>query len=120
MQTATEQMRRMDLRMRRAQSMLHAVLQRVEPYLDPELGNSAPRDVYEALIKLFHDEGFDVITDAMRAEAGLPPRGPDGWTMEEMVAIEKHRLATMFAPIYGTLPSGETVVFRPPTGQADQ
>jgi hypothetical protein len=104
MQTATEQLRRQDMRMYRAQSLMHAVLQRIDPYLDPELGNHARRDVYEALLKLFHDEGVDVITDAQRADAGLPPRGPDGWTIEEMMAIEKRRLDILTAPIYAAFP----------------
>jgi hypothetical protein len=111
MQTTTDQLRRQDLRMLRAQSLMHAVLQRVEPYLDPQQ-DRARRDVYEALIELFHNEGVDVITDTARADAGLPPRGPDGWTVEEMVALEKRRMDLLTAPLVATL-HGEPVTFIP-------
>jgi hypothetical protein len=111
MQTATEQMRRQDLRMMRSQQLVAAVLHKLGPLLD-DRQDYVRRDAYEALLELFHNEGVDVITDAQRADAGLPPRGPDGYTMEEMVAIEKRRLDMLNAPLIATL-NGEPVTFRP-------
>lgn len=103
MQTATEQLKRRDMRLMRAQHLVSAVMQKLSPYFD-ERQDSARRDAYEALLELFHSEGVDVITDAQRADAGLPPRGPDGYTAEEVLAIEKRRLDVLTGPIYATFP----------------
>jgi hypothetical protein len=40
----------------------------------------------------------EVVTDYTRQEAGLPPRDGKGWTMEELVALERKRLELMSAP----------------------
>ena len=109
MQTATEQLKRQDLRLLRARHLVAAVMQKLSPYFD-EQQDSARRDAYEALIELFHNEGVDVITDMTRADAGLPPRGPDGYTMEELVALEKRRLDILTAPLITTR-NGEPVTF---------
>jgi hypothetical protein len=111
MQTATEQLKRQDLRMMRAQYLVAAVIQKISPFLD-ERQDRARRDAHEALIELFHNEGVDVITDASRADAGLPPRGPDGYTVDELLAIEKRRLDYLSAPLIATL-NGEPVTFKP-------
>lgn len=87
-------------------------MQKLSPYLD-ESQDRVRRDVYKALIELFHDEGVDVITDMTRADAGLPPRGPDGYTLDELVALEKRRLDILTAPIYATGPDGALMVFKP-------
>jgi len=92
-----------DLRLQRATSLVAAVLQKIDPYLDRQQ-DRARRDAYEALIELFHSEGVDVITDHDRAAVGLPPRGPSGLTSEEMLAMEKRRLDYLLAPITVRLP----------------
>jgi hypothetical protein len=104
MHTASEQMMRQNMRMMRARSLVGAVMSKIDPFLDHDQDH-VRKGVYEALLELFHSEGVDVITDAQRADAGLPPRGPDGWTMEEIVAIEHHRLNVLTAPIYARFPA---------------
>ena len=111
MQTASEQLKRRDMRLMRAQHLVAAVMQKLGPYFD-DRQDSARRDAYEALLELFRSEGVDVITDAQRADAGLSPRGPDGYTVDEMLAIEKRRIDMLAAPLIATL-NGEPVTFRP-------
>ena len=41
----------------------------------------------------------EIVSDFDRQQYGLTPRGPDGWTMEEIVELEKRRLELMFAPM---------------------
>lgn len=43
--------------------------------------------------------GVEVLTDAYRASLGLPPRTTDGWTAEEIVALEQQRLKAMYEPM---------------------
>jgi hypothetical protein len=43
--------------------------------------------------------------DDQRSLLKLPPRGPDGWTAEEILAWEKYRLETMFKPVIMAMPT---------------
>ena len=56
------------------------------------------RDIAHEIYELCRKEGVEIITDAVRADMGLPARGPDGWTAEELLALEKRRLELMMAP----------------------
>ena len=62
-----------------------------------------PRDSLEPisrdLMELLHDAGAEIITDYTRAELGLSPRGRDGWTSEEIIALDQRRLDAMTRPI---------------------
>lgn len=89
--------------MLRARALVAAVMQKIDPFLDIEQ-DYVRSEVYNALIELFHSKGVDVITDADRADAGLPPRGADGWTGEELVALERYRFALLTQPIYAEMP----------------
>jgi hypothetical protein len=99
--SATDQMLRIDLRRRRAEVLCHGVMQAIDPYLDRD---ASRRDIYEALMKLFHQEGVEVLSDYDRQQYGLPPRGPDGWTVEEIVALEEKRLEMLRRPLTMTVP----------------
>lgn len=102
MTTATETMMRVDLRKHRARSLLAQFLNLVDPYL----ADDAQRDrLANDLGKLFYEEGVEILTDHDRAMMGLPPRGPDGWTAQELWALEKRRLDLMSQPISMTIPS---------------
>lgn len=96
--TATQMMPRHDLRRSRAMSLASAVMQKVSPFLDAENG-SAHRDAFGEIFELFLTEGVEVLTDFDRTNYGLPPRGPDGWTHEEVVALERLRLDMLLRPI---------------------
>ena len=93
-----DSMQRTNLRQRRATAMTASIMRVIEPYLDRS-NHYVRRDAYEALISLFMEKGVDVITDHDRAAAGLPFRGNDGWTVDEAVAMENARLASLLRPI---------------------
>jgi len=106
--TATEEMTRLNMRRRRADSLAAAVLQRLLPRIDAthpdELPDRIVRLVHGALAEALNEQGVDVVTDNDRAEAGLPPRGPEGWTAEELWVLERKRLELLMAPIRIEIP----------------
>ncbi len=107
---------RYDLRRRRATALTAAVLgemrrQGVDLHDDY-------RGIHDALMNVFTQEGVEVVTDYTRAEAGLPPRGPDGWTLEEMAALERARLEAITAPIRFTVPSTSSAPVPSPVSQS--
>lgn len=73
-------------------SILHYILDRYVPYACRE---DAHRDLYQK----FAEVGAEIITDTHRQEAGLSPRGPDGWTLEEIAALEKRMLEQLTKPL---------------------
>lgn len=89
-----------DRRHMRAAQFVAEVMRIVSPHLC-EHGREvdAHREVSRALMDAFYQEGVEIITDAVRAQAGLSPRGPHGLTIEELHAIEKRRLEIMLAPL---------------------
>lgn len=89
-----------NLRLLRAQSLVARILSVIDPYLCDHMEEvSARREVHDALIELFAGIGVDIVTDYDRQEAGLPPRAPNGWTVEELIALEKRRLDALYAPV---------------------
>ena len=95
MKTASMIATHINIRQRRATDLAHLVMRRLEPHLQED----RYRDVIEALLDLFMQEGVEVVTDRDREHHGLPPRGPEGWTTSELVALEHARLALMMRPI---------------------
>ncbi len=87
-------MERHNLRNMRADVLGHEILSRLRPFIEP----GQEKDAYNALISLLRDKGVEIITDDMRKDMGLPPRGPDGWTVEEMMALEQRRLEILHKP----------------------
>lgn len=102
MLTATEAMMRVDVRQRRAQSLAAAVMDKVHREINAinpdDIQHQAAEIVYYAMLDVMCDEGVEVLTDHTRSAAGLPPRGPDGWTIEEILALERARLDALMAP----------------------
>lgn len=96
MKTATESMLRIDLRRNRAQQFTAMVMNTIAQHVDDR---EQMRCIHDDLFKLMHDHGVEVLTDAARHEAGLPARGPDGWTAEELIALEKKRLEMLSRPL---------------------
>lgn len=94
--TTWQRFNRLDHRQRRAQSVAHEVFRVVDPFLHPEADG---RDVMRAIMDVLMREGVEVLTDYYRQEMGLPPRGPDGWTVEEIVAFERAMIERMIAPL---------------------
>lgn len=95
--TALQMVQRVDARRRRAEAFLGAVLASLDPVIPDD--NYLRRDIYDALLKLFVESGYEVISDYDRQQLGLPARGPDGWTAEEIVALEARRLEVLTRPI---------------------
>lgn len=89
-----------DRRRIRAQSLAAIVMQVLDDLLEPdEEWPKKKREAAYRLCDLFHQKGFDVITDEDRARAGLPKRGELGWTDHELRVMEHARTLTMLAPI---------------------
>lgn len=96
MRTATEMSMRVNLRRRRSEALVNAVLASIRP----NLGHGADeRSIYEALMELFTDRGVEMLTDHDRQLLSLPPRGPDGWTAFEIAALERFRLEMLTRPV---------------------
>lgn len=68
--------------------------------------SDARRGIVRALDTLFFATGVEIITDADRIHAGLPPRNEKGLTDDELRVIEEVRLEIMRRPI--TFPVMET------------
>jgi hypothetical protein len=82
------------LRKMRADSLTAAVINRIGNFLEHEHF----RDATRAIFTMFHDGGYDVVTDVDRQRAGLPPRGPYGLTDQELQILEHRRLEHMLNP----------------------
>ena len=85
--------------------LLHEIMRALRPFLD-ELDGRRPadwprpdREVHSVLYSVLMAEGVEVVTDSLRQEIGLPARGPDGWTPDELLAMEKIRLEIMSRPM---------------------
>ena len=87
---------RTDLRRMRANSVFAFLLKEMQPFMRDEVNM---RDVADVILTKLHEIGADVVTDAMRAEAGLAPRDEMGWTREELAVLEAKRLEAMLRPI---------------------
>ncbi len=57
------------------------------------------RDVSRELFEVIYESGAYIVTDADRAGAGLPMRGPYGLTREELKIMEMKRIEAMLAPL---------------------
>jgi len=103
MRTATQEIMRIDLRRRRADLLAAAVFERLWPRINAihpdDLPDRVARVVHDTVLDVFSEQGVEVVTDHDRAAIGLPPRGPDGWTVEEMAALERRRLELLTAPL---------------------
>lgn len=103
MRTATQEMMWIDIRRNRAEVLAAAVMRGLYPKIDATPPDDLPhrinRLVHDAMFEVMHEHGVEVLTDHDRERAGLPPRGPDGWTVEELVALERRRLDILLAPM---------------------
>ncbi|MBA8904842.1 hypothetical protein [Aminobacter ciceronei] len=98
---ATEAMDRINFRRRRADVLVAAIMDKVGHLVDDK------REFCGLLRELLADAGIEVLSDFNRMELGLPPRGEDGWTAQEIVAMERLRLEIMLRPITMTIPSAD-------------
>ena len=95
MTTATDAYMRMNVRRMRAEVLADFILRTLSPYIqDDDLVYAA-----HTLIKALAGAGVEVVDDAMRRHLGLPARGPDGWTAEEIRALDVARMAVILRPV---------------------
>ncbi|MCK1322175.1 hypothetical protein IVA94_14990 [Bradyrhizobium sp. 156] len=108
---ATDQMMRQDMRRLRIQPLLHEILHIVCNHLsDEDYRRNAMRELQHELFDKLYEMGAELVTDHTRAAMGLPARGPDGWTMEELIELEKKRLELLTQPIRHFIPAdGQTL-----------
>lgn len=100
--TATEMRMLPDLRRQRVGSVIHRVMQALDPFIDPD----ERRHVVDKLYDLFMEEGIEVLTDVTRQNFGLAPRDGEGWTEAELRTYDAIRIQKMLEPIKMTLPLG--------------
>jgi hypothetical protein len=91
-----EAIHRHDMRKARIMPLVHAILEIVRPHLNDERDLSR---IYDELAQKLYEAGAEIVTDDIRAQAGLPPRGPDGWTDEDLRALELARLNNLLRPL---------------------
>lgn len=78
-------------------AVVHFVMQAIAKHI-PDDGphrKYATRDLFDAL----QAAGVDIITNEDRAKAGLPPRGPKGWTDHELQILEAKRMEALLSPM---------------------
>ncbi len=95
MQSITATELRHDHRRHRARSITAMILQVLEKHLRHDADLQA---IHDDLVKQLHDAGAEIVSDLDRAQHGLPPRGPDGWTGDELRELEQARLTAMLRP----------------------
>lgn len=88
-----------NLRRHRAQQLTAHIMHVVGKYLCDHGAAKGSRDASRELMEALYDSGADIITDADRATAGLPARGPCGLTEEELNILEVKRIEMMLRPI---------------------
>lgn len=96
----TSALLRSDGRRLRAMALQHAILHIVGRHISNEdRAHDCMRAISYELFDKLHAEGAEIITDDIRVEVGLPARGPDGWTVDELFALERKRLEMLMAPM---------------------
>ncbi len=88
-----------DMRRIRAQRLTGSIMQELSPLLDRSQDDFLRRDVHEAVFNLLWRTGVEIITDFDRKELGLPDRGNEGWTPDELRIMEAKRIEALLSPM---------------------
>lgn len=80
-----------DMRRQRALHLAGAIFNELMPFIK----NGEYDLAYNELGGLLYREGVEIITDADRKMAGLPPRNNLGWTYDELEILEARRKEAM-------------------------
>lgn len=95
-----EQSSRQNLRQHRATGLAREIAKRIEQrLLRCDLSSRERTVIFYAALEILMEAGAELVTDRDWQDAGLPPRGQDGWTYEELAAMERKRIEVMTAPI---------------------
>ena len=87
---------------------LNGIVRQEHPDLCSDVADMAFRRAHDVIFKLMYESGVDVVTDCDRADLGLPARDHDGWTHEELLALEQRRLDLLRQPIPQLIVTTET------------
>lgn len=81
--------------------LVASILSIVGPFIGDESGKerNAMHDCSHALFEALYKAGATIVTDADRHEAGLPPRGDNGWTQQELAALEARHMELLTQPM---------------------
>jgi hypothetical protein len=96
---ALDQIQLIDKRRLRAMQLTALIMQIVSKYVPDDRERDLHRDLHYELQEALENVGAEIVSDFDRQQYGLSPRGPDGWTMEEIIELEKRRLELMYAPM---------------------
>lgn len=96
---AFDQIQRVDKRRLRAMALTSQIMHIVGKYVPEDRERDMQRDLHYELQDALEKAGAEIVSDFDRQQYGLSPRGPDGWTMEEIIELEKRRLELMYAPM---------------------
>lgn len=87
------------LRHHKANALTAHVMSVIGKHLCEHGDQRGHKEAARALFQMFYESGADIITDADRAVASLPMRGPYGLTAEELHILESRRITAMLEPI---------------------
>jgi hypothetical protein len=49
--------------------------------------------------RMITGHGYEILSDYQRSLLKLPPRGSDGWTVQEILAWDSYRFEAAFKPV---------------------
>lgn len=89
--------------------------------LDDHLPRASRSEAYAKIMEFLMTEGLEILTDEDRNRAGLPPRGPNGWTHAELLALEYARLHAISAPFAVAVKEAQAsgITEKTPTGSLE-
>jgi hypothetical protein len=88
-----------ELRRRHAQALTAHIMHAIGAYLCRHGEEDGAREAHAKLFEMIYESGAYIVTDADRAAAGLPMRGPYGLTREELKIMEMKRIEAMLSPL---------------------
>lgn len=88
-----------EMRWVRAQRLVAFIMAAMGKHLCEHGERHGARDASHDLFEALYEAGAEVVTDADRAIAQLPPRGPYGLTAQDLVLLEQRRLEVMRTPL---------------------
>lgn len=99
-----------ELRRHRANSLTGHIMNIVGKYICVHGEQDGRREASRDLMEALYESGADIITDADRATAGLPARGPYGLTADELRIMEARRIKAMLRPMPSMLMPSNTSI----------
>ena len=86
-------------RRRWAHAVTSHIMHMIGKYLCDHGDAHGARDASSELFEALYESGAYIVTDSDRTAAGLLPRGPYGFTQEELAIMEAKRVQAMLGPM---------------------